>query len=209
MAENPLRNFEAWPNKKAKVEEENIGDESEVEEKEMGDLSKVEAEKIGDKPEVEAEKMESEEEEDLSGYESNNTEETGISFRGLDDEVKKELRRYLRKLAKDGPYEIDFIPSDVVFIAGTIPIDPEEDPEEFERAKVSAQFAIDENNKAQYPKFELESVKRANFKCSCGYTFFLTLVVRDSKSGEKLICRAQVWDNVVAGFQELMEFIVL
>ena len=91
MAANPLRNFEAWPNKKAKVEEENIGDESEVEEKEMGDQSKVEAEE-----------MESEEEEDLSGYESNNTEETGISFRGMEDELKKELRRYLRKLAKDG-----------------------------------------------------------------------------------------------------------
>ena len=102
MAVSPLRNFEAWPNKKAKVEEEKIGDKSEVEEKERGDQSKVEAEKMGHKAEVEAEEMESEEEEDLSGYESNNTEETGISFRGRDDEVKKELRRYLHKLAKDG-----------------------------------------------------------------------------------------------------------
>ena len=37
----------------------------------------------------------------------------------------------------------------MAFISCTIPIDPEEDPEEFERAKISAQFAIDENNKAQ------------------------------------------------------------
>ena len=102
MAESPVKNFEAWPNKKAKVEEEKIGDKSDVDEEEMGDRSKIETETMGDKPEVEAEEMENDEEEDLSGYESNNTEETGISFRGYDEEQKKEMRRYFRKLSKDG-----------------------------------------------------------------------------------------------------------
>ncbi|CAH9052036.1 unnamed protein product [Cuscuta epithymum] len=131
------------------------------------------------------------------------------------EEAWKETKVYIRRLVESQGFDVPPVPDGIQFGA-VYPLyteealeedseeDSEEDPEEdsddedqypshYSSVKDYTSMAIDQYNADNNAKLELVRIKKVNYGLCCGYNYYITILAKDTISGEVKTLQAKAY----------------